>query len=312
MRWKKRGLIFKPNNEHGWIRSHAQIPTILVLNDVIRVYFATRPEEGLSVIAMMDLDITNPKNILKIYNNPILVPGEEGGFDEHGTMPNFVYKENNVVYMYYVGWSRRNTVPYSNWQGLAVSEDNGITFKKMFKGPVLDRTKYEIFSAVGVNFDKIGNSYYGCYVTGTKWFNVGGKLESAYEIVPTKSSNLIDWERSTTPILPKKIKNEANTRPTFIRIDDLWHMWFCYRGVEDFRDGENSYRIGYAYSNDLIKWIRDDTKAGIDISTDGWDTTMICYPYVVKIKDKRLMFYNGNGFGQSGFGYAELNMKHKL
>ena len=33
---------------------------------------------------------------------------------------------------------------------------------------------------------------------------------------------------------------------------------------------------------------------------------MICYPNVIKVKDKLYMFYNGNGFGQSGFGYAEL------
>ena len=33
---------------------------------------------------------------------------------------------------------------------------------------------------------------------------------------------------------------------------------------------------------------------------------MICYPHIVKVNNKYLMFYNGNGFGKSGFGYAEL------
>ena len=32
---------------------------------------------------------------------------------------------------------------------------------------------------------------------------------------------------------------------------------------------------------------------------------MICYPQVVRVDDRLLMFYNGNQHGASGFGYAE-------
>ena len=83
-------------------------------------------------------------------------------------------------------------------------------------------------------------------------------------------------------------------------------MWFCYRSSNDFRDGIGSYKIGYAYSLDLINWIREDSLAGISLSNEGWDSKMICYPYVVETKYGIYMFYNGNGFGKSGFGYAIL------
>lgn len=33
---------------------------------------------------------------------------------------------------------------------------------------------------------------------------------------------------------------------------------------------------------------------------------MIAYPYIVKTPSNILVFYNGNGFGSSGIGYAEL------
>jgi hypothetical protein len=36
---------------------------------------------------------------------------------------------------------------------------------------------------------------------------------------------------------------------------------------------------------------------------------MVCYPYVLKHKDTYFMFYNGNGFGASGFGFATLSTK---
>ena len=83
-------------------------------------------------------------------------------------------------------------------------------------------------------------------------------------------------------------------------------MYFCYRGISDFRNGENSYKIGYAWSKNLVDWVRDDGQSGIEPSLDDWDSKMMAYPYIVTVKDKTLMFYNGNGFWRTGFGYAEL------
>jgi len=60
------------------------------------------------------------------------------------------------------------------------------------------------------------------------------------------------------------------------------------------------------WSENLKDWNREDEKAGIDVSKEGWDSKMIAYPYIVKTSNKVLMFYNGNGFGTSGFGYAYL------
>ncbi len=307
MKWEKKGLIYEPINEYGWICSHAQIPTVLVLEDRMRIYFATRPHVGESYIAMMDVDIENPKNIIKIYDKPVMTPGNQGEFDEHGVMPNWVERVDDKIYMTYVGWSRRTSIPYSNWQGLAVSKDEGLSFEKCFKGPILDRTRTEILSATGLFAYKKDDVYYGFYANGTKWCEIDGKLESTYNIVSAYSKDLVNWEnRNGKPIFSEKSVDEATTRPTIIELNNRYHMWFCYRGVNDYRNGINSYSIGYAYSDDLVYWTRDDSKAGIVKSTEGWDSKMTAYPYVVKAKNKIYMFYNGNGFGQSGFGYAEL------
>jgi hypothetical protein len=39
---------------------------------------------------------------------------------------------------------------------------------------------------------------------------------------------------------------------------------------------------------------------------------MIAYPCVVRVGEKILMFYAGNGFGRDGFGYAELEYGAEL
>lgn len=309
MKWIKKGMIFQATGEYGWINSHAQIPTVLVKDNCLRVYFSPRPKEGLSCIAMMDIDRNNPKKILKLYDTPVLTHGQPGDFDEHGIMPQWVTEKDNKVYLIYAGWSRRETIPYSNWEGLAISYDGGLTFEKCFKGPILDRTRDEILSGTGLFCVESNNQYYGFYANGTKWYNINGKQESAYEIVTTQSKDLITWEnRNGKPILMKKTAEEANTRPTVVKIGGRYHMWFCYRGVRDYRDGIDSYSIGYAYSDDLITWVRDDEKAGISKSETGWDSKMMAYPYVVQVDERFYMFYNGNYFGKAGFGYAELDL----
>ena len=66
----------------------------------------------------------------------------------------------------------------------------------------------------------------------------------------------------------------------------------------------NGYRIGYAQSKDGMSWTRIDKQVGINLSTSGWDSQAQSYPYIVDTNYGRYMFYNGNGFGRSGFGIA--------
>ncbi len=35
------------------------------------------------------------------------------------------------------------------------------------------------------------------------------------------------------------------------------------------------------------------------------DSEMQCYPHVINLNERLVMFYNGNGFGRTGIGYAE-------
>lgn len=83
-------------------------------------------------------------------------------------------------------------------------------------------------------------------------------------------------------------------------------MFFCYRYSSHFRGKENGYRIGYASSTNLIDWVRDDSKAGIDVSEEGWDAEMISYPHVFELDGKTYLAYLGNQVGRHGFGLAEL------
>jgi hypothetical protein len=95
-------------------------------------------------------------------------------------------------------------------------------------------------------------------------------------------------------------------RPSVIKIGDDYHLLSCFRGLEDFRDGKNAYRIGHAASTDMKNWTRSDDQSGIMPSGEGWDSNMNAYPYLVETGERVFLFYCGNGFGAEGFGYAEL------
>ena len=151
---------------------------------------------------------------------------------------------------------------------------------------------------------KDGRQWHMWYASGIGFHETEGKFEPQYIIKYALSKNGIDWHQPNQTCIGPKDPLESNTRPTVIKKGGNFHMWFAYRGADDYRGGKNAYRIGYAQSTDLLHWTRNDSLAGIMISEQGWDFNIITYPYVAKIKDQYLMFYNGNGFGASGFGYA--------
>ena len=79
-------------------------------------------------------------------------------------------------------------------------------------------------------------------------------------------------------------------------IVSAYRMWFSARG--------DRYRLGYAESSDGITWTRDDSAVDLDVSSAGWDSEMMAYPFVLEHAGRLVMLYNGNGYGRSGVGYA--------
>ena len=65
------------------------------------------------------------------------------------------------------------------------------------------------------------------------------------------------------------------------------------------------YKAGYAVSDNGVDWTRQDDKIGLSPSKSGWDSEMTCYPVIIETKNRKYMFYSGNGMGATGVGYAE-------
>jgi hypothetical protein len=312
-RWKKLGKVFDPTEVSGpdWMKEFAQGPCVLPFDDFIRVYFSCRPlpdKNGkyVSYTGFVDLNRKNLFDIVNISKRPILELGETGTFDEFGIYPTSVIRTESEILAYYGGWTRCESVPFDVAIGLAVSHDNGETFTRLGSGPILSRGVFEPFVISGPKIRKFNGIWHLWYISGRRWILSNGKMEPVYKIRKAHSENGIHWVRENVDLIPDKLdENEAQASPDVFFHQDRYHMFYCYRHGTEYR-GPRGYRIGYASSDDLINWARDDQKAGIDISESGWDSETIAYPHVFDLDGDIYMFYLGNQVGRYGFGLAQL------
>jgi hypothetical protein len=154
------------------------------------------------------------------------------------------------------------------------------------------------------NFDA---QWYLWYVAGTKWQQYEGRSEAVYKIRMATSTDGINWIRNGKNLIEDKLEiDECQASPDVFLYKNRYHMFFCYKHGLNFRNNDRGYRIGYAVSDDLVTWIRDDAQVGIDISEQGWDDQSIAYPHVFELDGNVYMMYLGNEVGKYGFGLAVL------
>ncbi len=312
--WKKLGLVFSPQtvSDRPWLKTFAQAPASLVFKDFVRVYFSCRPPadangQYVSYSAYVDLDRADLRNVLRVSEQPILSLGGLGEFDEFGTYPVSVIRADNEIRAYYAGWTRCESVPFNVGIGYATSHDDGVTFQKHGNGPILPYTLDEPFVLSGPKIRRFNDTWHLFYIAGRCWKMVDGRPEPVYKIRMATSQDGITWQKHNHDLVESRVEaDEAQASPDVIYANGKYHLFFCYRYSADYRGKANGYRIGYASSTNLTDWVRDDSKAGIDVAAEGWDSEMISYPHVLTLDGKTYLFYLGNQVGRDGFGLAEL------
>jgi hypothetical protein len=301
MKWNKLGLIFCANKNFEWMQTHASLPFADHLkNNDYRIFFSSRNSDNRAQVGYIDIDITQPNEILNQSENPVLSIGDLGSFDEHGVMGSSLVNFKGKKYLYYIGWNIGTSIPFRWSIGLAISKDGGKTFEKFSNGPILDRNHidpYMVSSPTVIYDNDLWRMY---YISPTKCFYENNTFKAPYNIRYAESEDGIHWKRNGIIAVDFKYPNEfAVGRASIIRENDLFRMWYSY--------SIDKYRIGYAESHDGIKWERKDEQVGITVSESGWDSESIEHCYVFNHLNVKYMLYSGNDFGKSGFGIASLD-----
>lgn len=298
MKWEKMGQVYCPSDEDSY--THAMFPVVEILDPAegqIRIYYTHRDRTNYGFPTFMDASIVDGRFSIKYnHHEPILEKADLGNFDDSGVNITSVVKVGGRRRFYYYGWNLGLTVPFRNSIGAAEEVGDNVNLRRLYKGPIMDRTKeFPNFCATPFVLHE-GNLFKMWFAFADPWLFVDGKPAVACHVGYAESENGIDWVRSVTPAVENKETDHVVSTPFVIKENGVYKMWYSYRGKK--------YRIGYAESQDGKTFTRMDDQVGIGVSDTGWDSDMICYPHVFDLQGQRYMLYCGNEYGRTGLGLA--------
>lgn len=302
MKWQKLGQLYCPSgtSRHPKLLSHAANPLpMLIDGDVYRVFFSGRDADNRSSVGAVDVDVVKRK-VIQEHSQPFFENGPESSFYADGVSIGNCYEVDGKRYMLFMGWQ---TPQGGHWRGdvgrLVVKPDLTLELDSDIPFMASDEVDPISLSYPWV-FEKEAGGFGMLYGSTTTW--AAGNGEMLHVINFASSADGQHWTREGLAVPYELGIAQAFSRPTVARdAQGEYEMWFSYRSGT----GEK-YRIGYAVSKDGKAWKLALNEVGIDVTTDGWDSEMIEYPFVFDHKGQRYMLYNGNGYGKTGFGLAVL------
>ncbi|WP_200159975.1 glycoside hydrolase family protein [Francisella philomiragia] len=299
--WKKLGQIYHCMAIDKYLLSHASNPLAVHLrDDVYRVFFSGRDSSNKSSVGYVDIDILKHE-VVSCCDEVVFKNGPEDSFYSHGVSIGNMYEVDTKNYIQFMAWQIRNN---SHWRGDIGRLSIDANLEKITLDPNCVYIGCDNEDSISLSYscvlydDGIYKMWYGSTVD---WNSENGEM--IHVIKYATSHNGEQWQKHGLAIPYEIGVAQAFSRPTVVRDSYGYHMWFSYRSGDGTK-----YRIGYAHSNDGISWDRKQD-SGIDVSERGWDSEMICYPFVFDHKGKRYMLYNGNDYGKTGFGLAVLENK---
>jgi predicted GH43/DUF377 family glycosyl hydrolase len=214
--------------------------------------------------------------------NPILTVGSDGNWDSYAVGMGYVFKENGVYKLYYVGTNGHPM--YTMRQiGLATSTD-GINWSK-HTDPVFLANNSEYFLGVH-SIVKIDNTYY-------MYYDSSPSYQYVFNINLATSTDGINWTRYTgNPILyPDQYWENGSIRnPSIVKENNGYRMIY---------GNGNQNAVGTAISADGIVWNKEQSNSIFNLSDihNNW-TSNISYPFCAKIGNQYRLYYTGTDFNQ--------------
>ncbi len=179
------------------MRHHAQNPAAVSLGGSIwRVFFASRDERNRSQIGWVDIDLDRPQTPLRAAAEPVVALGALGHFDGDGVYPSCAVRDGKDVRLYTIGWNAGLRPPmFYAAIGLALSEDDGSTFKRHGQIPVLTRSEHDPCFVSGPMVLQENGRWRMWYISGYRWIETAAGLNSHYHIKYAESADGISWRR---------------------------------------------------------------------------------------------------------------------
>ena len=304
MKWRKRGIVYRPDGTQPWARTHAMVPTPLHLPElgIIRVFMTCCDEHGIGRPGFVDMAADDPSRVVHVHDRALMDIGAPGTFDENGVLACSVVRvPDGRLFLYYVGFEIGTRVRYRLLSGLAISDDGGLTFQRQSQVPVLERNDDDLYFRGGPYVALENGKFRMWYVGGSRWLDVDGKAMPEYRIKYLQSPDGLVWDGAGALVLDITHDDEHGFgRPWVLPMPSGGYcMYYSVR-----RKSLGAYRMGYAESCDGLAWLRKDEALGLDAGPDAFDAQAIMYAAPVTIAGRTWCYYNGNDFGRDGVALA--------
>ena len=301
------------SNMIGTPMSHVQSPAAIDFGDHYRMFFCSRKladsSGGNFVSKLFSIDLE--KKSFRVLHSPkeeIVNVGDSGTFDEFGMTPVSAIFIENQLYLYYAGWSRSVSVPYTAAIGILIeTHRDSSKFKRLFKGPVIPYDTDEPYLMGSPRVKQFNNKLYMFYVAGTRWDDSSGSPEPTYKIRLAVSNDGQNWSKIGRNLISDSIDAfECQAAPEVIRFGDGYLMLYSFRSSLR-HDPKREYQIGMAYSKNLEEW--KTLPADLQTTAISPNISGTSYYNLVEDSGEIRVFYQLPGMGKEGVGTAILTVE---
>ena len=158
--------------------------------------------------------------------------------------------------MFYTGWNTDVVnAPFKTEMGLATLDEDGINYVKNHH-PILPLDIVDPISIGYMDIFRKDNEYIMIYESNLGWTNDNPKNGYKFIFKIATSHDGVTWKKLNKICFPLSDNEYVFSRPSIIRINKIFHMWYCYKI-------KNKYLIGHAESNDGLEWERKDDVCGL-------------------------------------------------
>lgn len=291
------GRIFDPQQFqlNGTSLSHAANPVVIKVNrNLFRIFFNSRDEKQRSSVYSIDFDLSTLRLIPDTLRVQFLLNSSNSYFKD-GVSLGSHFELGGVNWIGFMGWINP---PAKHWYGTIgkFQLNDNFDFERIEENPWFDLDNHNQISLSYPAVYASKNIMHVWYGTTLSWD--GGNGEMIHILKEKISRDCVRFESTNRVVEWKMGESQAFSRPAILQIHDHFLMAYSVRG------NKTKYRIGFGLIEDNSSIVKQ--MCTFYASTSKWESEMVEYPYLVSHGDSIFMFYNGNDYGRSGIGLAQL------
>jgi hypothetical protein len=300
-RWEKYGLVYDVKSNPAWGKTHALVPSPVVLNnEIVRIYCSFVDNDFRGRIGYVDVNLSDGHpEIIHVSEKPVLDLGPNSTFSQYGVGMGTFWPNHPEGDLYFVGFDRPAGFKFKAFSGKAHYDSQKMTHVHSQNEPFFG-SDYGGETIVGVHdIFEFQNLTHALISIGSGFQNINGKDFPKYQVHLASGTDLKSLEISKEPII--------EAIPPVYRIGRP-RIYETKNGLEILvtaGDLSGNYLPRAFYSKDLVSWVEGSCQSFVKSVVNGFDDMHQCYLSRFNLNNTEYIVYNGNLMGVKGFGIAK-------